>query len=146
ATCILFGDGAAAILLEAQDQPGKNSDRGILHVNLHSDGQYTDWLKTSGGVSATQTAGTLSMAGKEIYRHAVTKMPEAVEEGMRRLGLPLSAIDWVVPRQANLRILHGVGQKLGLPESKLIATVQDHANPSAASIPLALHAACADGR
>lgn len=145
-TCILFGDGAAAVLLEAQEQPGKNTDRGVLFSSMHSDGQYTGLLGVSGGVSSTQTAGTLFMAGKEIFRHAVVKMPEAVTQGLGKLGLAASAVDWLVPHQANQRILAGVAQKLGYDESKVVSTVASHANTSAASIPLALHAAAEDGR
>jgi len=141
ATCILFGDGAAAVALEAED-----SERGILFSSIHSDGQYTELLATNGGVSSTKTAGTMFMAGKEIFRHAVAKMPAAVEEGISALGLPLDKIDWLVPHQANMRILNGVAHKLHLPESKVIATVAKHANTSAASIPLALHIASHDGR
>jgi len=145
-TCILFGDGAAAVILEAQEQSGTNADRGVLHVNIRSDGQYVPLLNTTGGVSSTQTAGTVTMAGKDIYRHAVTKMPEAVMEGVSALGLSLSDIDWLVPHQANQRILAGVGDKLGIDGKKVISTVGQHANTSAASIPLALHVAATDGR
>jgi len=145
-TCILFGDGAAALVLEAQEQPGTVNDRGVLYSGIHSDGQHTQLLATDGGVSSTMTSGKLFMLGKEIYRHAVAKMPAAVEEGMAALGLPLSAIDWLVPHQANMRILNGVGQKLHIDASKVVATVSDHANTSAASIPLALHIASHDGR
>ncbi len=145
-TCILFGDGAAAVIFDAQESKGTSADRGVLHTNIHSDGQYVPLLNTSGGVSSTQTSGTVFMAGKDIYRHAVTKMPEAVMEGVAALGIALSDIDWIAPHQANLRILNGVAQKLGAPESKLISTVQKHANTSAASIPLALHEAVVDGR
>jgi len=133
-TCILFGDGAAAILLDAQE-----SERGIVFSNIHSDGQYTEQLKTPMG-------GTLFMAGKEIFRHAVAKMPAAVEEGLAALGLPASAIDWLVPHQANMRILNGVAQKLAIGEGRVISTVAKHANTSAASIPLALHFAAKDGK
>ena len=145
-TCILFGDGAAAVVLEGREQSGTANDRGILDVNIHSDGQYTHLLATNGGVSSTRTAGKLFMAGKEIFRHASTKMPAAVEEGLQILGLPLDAIDWLVPHQANMRILSSVGQKLGITEEKVVCTVPDHANTSAASIPLALHMASHDGR
>jgi 3-oxoacyl-[acyl-carrier-protein] synthase-3 len=145
-TCILFGDGAAAVLLDAQEQKGDSSDRGMLFSRMHSDGQYVELLGTSGGVSATQTAGTLFMAGKEIYRHAVSKMPEAVVEGMAAVGLPFDAIDWLVPHQANMRILSGVAHKLKISEDRVIATVSNHANTSAASIPLALHEGITDGR
>jgi len=140
-TCILFGDGAAAVVLEAQE-----GDRGILFSKIHSDGQYANLLATNGGVSSTKTAGTMFMAGKEIFRHAVFKMPAAVEEGMQTLGLPTSAIDWLVPHQANMRILNGVAHKLHIGEEKIISTVAQHANTSAASIPLALHTASRDGR
>lgn len=145
-TCILFGDGAAAILLEAQEQKGTSGDRGILFSGIHSDGQYTDLLKTSGGVSSTKTSGTLSMLGKEVFRHAVGKMPAAVEESVQKAGVKLDAIDWLVPHQANMRILAGVAQKLHLDENKVISTVASHANTSAASIPLALHLGSQDGR
>jgi 3-oxoacyl-[acyl-carrier-protein] synthase-3 len=141
-TCILFGDGAAALVLKAEE----NSERGVLASTIDSDGQYVPLLGVNGGVSSTQTAGTLFMAGKEIYRHAVSKMPEAVVKAMEQAGLPLSSLDWLVPHQANLRILEGVGHKLGIAGEKVIATVQHHANTSAASIPLALHEAAKDGR
>jgi len=145
-TCILFGDGAAAVLLRAEEQPGKNTDRGVLAACIGSDGQYAPLLGTNGGISSTKAAGTLFMAGKEIYRHAVHKMPEAVTQAMGQAGLPMDAIDWLVPHQANQRILDGVGHKLGLDGKKLISTVEIHANTSAASIPLALHEAVKDGR
>ena len=140
-TCILFGDGAAALVLEAQE-----GERGILFSAIHSDGQYAGLLATSGGVSSTKTAGTMFMAGKEIFRHAVAKMPAAVEEGMQAIGLPLDAIDWLVPHQANKRILDAVAQKLHIGAEKVISTVASHANTSAASIPLALYAGMRDGR
>ncbi|MDE3016937.1 MAG: ketoacyl-ACP synthase III [Pseudomonadota bacterium] len=145
-TCILFGDGAAALLLERQEQKGTNDDRGVLFAGIHSDGQYASLLGTQGGVSSTRTAGTVFMAGKEIFRHAVARMPDAVEEAMSATGLPLSAIDWLAPHQANQRILDGVAQKLHISPDKVISTVAGHANTSAASIPLALHVASHDGR
>ena len=145
-TCILFGDGAAAVLLDAQEASGSSDDRGVLHSAIYSDGQYTQLLATNGGVSSTMTSGKMFMVGKEIFRHAVTKMPAAVEQGLNALGLPLSAIDWVVPHQANKRILSGVGQKLQVADDKVVVTVTMHANTSAASIPLALHQASNDGR
>jgi 3-oxoacyl-[acyl-carrier-protein] synthase-3 len=145
-TCILFGDGAAALLLDAQPQAGTAHDRGLLTTIIHADGTYGDMLATSGGVALNQQAGVLSMAGKEVYRHAVAKMPEATQEAMQQLGLPLSAIDWLVPHQANLRIMASVGEKLGIDSSKVVSTVQRHANTSAASIPLALDVAAQDGR
>jgi 3-oxoacyl-[acyl-carrier-protein] synthase III len=145
-TCILFGDGAGAMILEARDGKGTNEDRGVLHVGIRSDGQYVPLLNTTGGVSTTQKAGTVFMAGKDIYKHAVLKMPEAVMNSIQALGITIENIDWVAPHQANLRILAGVGQKLGISDSKVISTVQKHANTSAASIPLALHEAVKDGR
>ncbi len=145
-TCILFGDGAAAVILEAQVAKGTNSDRGILFSKMHSDGQYTELLKTTGGVSSTMTAGHLTMAGREIFRHATSKMPASVEEGLLETGLNKDEIDWLVPHQANIRILASVAQKLQIGEDKVIATAPMHANTSAASIPLALHQASKDGR
>ncbi len=145
-TCILFGDGAAAVVLEAQISYGNNDDRGILFSRIHSDGQYTSLLNTTGGISSTRTAGVLTMVGKEIFRHAASKMPAAVEEGLHELNMEKDAIDWLVPHQANMRILNSVAHKLGMGEDKVISTVQNHANTSAASIPLALHEASRDGR
>ncbi|NBX03021.1 MAG: ketoacyl-ACP synthase III [Alphaproteobacteria bacterium] len=146
-TCILFGDGAAAVILEAQENTNdKMGGRGILHSGIYSDGQYTALLNTTGGVSSTKTAGVLTMVGKDIFRHAVSKMPEAVTQGMKEINLPVSAIDWLVPHQANMRILASVAQKLEIPEEKVISTVSGHANTSAASIPLALHLGSTDGR
>jgi 3-oxoacyl-[acyl-carrier-protein] synthase III len=140
-TCVLFGDGAAAILLEASE-----SDRGILSSQIFTDGAFTHQLNTTGGVSSTQTSGCLTMAGKEIFRHASGKMPAATESAMAAAGLPLAAIDWLVPHQANQRILASVAQKLGIGEDRVISTVSKHANTSAASIPLALYAGVKDGR
>lgn len=145
-TCILFGDGAAAVVLEAQKANGNNDDRGILFAKIHSDGKYEALIKTTGGVSSTQTAGLFKMDGKDVFRHAVSKMPAAVEEGLQELGLSKDAIDWLVPHQANIRILNAVAQKLSLSDDKIVATVAKHANTSAASIPLALHEAVMDGR
>ncbi len=141
-TCILFGDGAAAVLLEARE--GEN--RGIIGSRIYSDGAFGSMLITSGGVATNQKAGVLSMAGKEVYRHAVAKMPEATLAVLSENGLTASDIDWIAPHQANQRILASVGEKLGLPPEKLISTVPLHANTSAASIPLALHVAAKDGR
>jgi 3-oxoacyl-[acyl-carrier-protein] synthase-3 len=145
-TCILFGDGAGALLLEAQEGKGDTADRGILAASIASDGRYYDILRTSGGVSSTQVAGTVSMAGKEVFRHAVDKMAGSVLDALAKAGLDKSAIDWVVPHQANVRILDATARRLGVPEEKLISTVRDHANTSAASIPLALCAAAAENR
>ncbi|MEQ1790037.1 MAG: beta-ketoacyl-ACP synthase III [Rickettsiales bacterium] len=145
-TCILFGDGAAALVLEAQESSGTNDDRGVLFSCIHSDGQYTELLKTTGGISSTMSAGVLTMVGREIFRHAAAKMPASVEEGLQKLSLPKEAIDWLVPHQANMRILTSVARKLNISEDKVIATAPMHANTSAASIPLALHQASQDGR
>lgn len=140
-TCILFGDGAAALVLEAQD-----GERGVLFSKVHSDGQFAPLLGTSGGVSSTMTAGKLFMSGKDIFRHAVAKMPAAVEEGLAALGMTTADIDWLIPHQANQRILSGVGQKLEVPESKVVSTVRRHANTSAASIPLGMYEAHKAGK
>ena len=144
-TCILFGDGAAALVLEAQEGKGDVNDRGILFCKIYSDGQYHSILNTSGGVSSTRTAGYLTMQGKEVFRHAVSKMAEAVEEGLQTIGLPSSAVDWVIPHQANIRIMQSIEKRLELPPGKLIVTVDQHANTSAASIPLAIHFAAEKG-
>ena len=141
ATCVLFGDGAAALLLEAAD-----GERGILASKIYTDGAFTHQLSTTGGVSSTQNSGHLTMAGKEIFRHAAAKMPDAVVQAMASLDLPLDAIDWLVPHQANQRILAAVAQKLGIGEERVISTVAKHANTSAASIPLALYEGVNDGR
>lgn len=145
-TCILFGDGAAAIVLEAQEQKGTGDDRGILFAGIHSDGQYTGLLGTNGGVSSTMTSGKMFMQGRDIFRHAVAKMPAAVEEAVAAIGKTTQDIDWLVPHQANMRILSSVAQKLHIGEERVIATVSQHANTSAASIPLALHLGAHDGR
>lgn len=133
-TCILFGDGAGALVLEAVE----NSERGILATEIHSDGRLMEILNTTGGVSATKTAGFLTMAGKEVFRHAVEKMAGCTLEALETLNIPLKSIDWVVPHQANQRILASTAKKLGVGSEKLISTVEKHANTSAASIPLAL--------
>jgi 3-oxoacyl-[acyl-carrier-protein] synthase-3 len=141
--CILFGDGAGALVLTAEDGEGT---RGILGSEMFSDGSHVDLLKTTGGVSATQTAGFLQMQGKEVFRHAVAKMSESSARTLATHGLDAALVDWVVPHQANARILHACMDKLGLDESKLILTVDRHANTSAASIPLALADACHQGK
>lgn len=145
-TCILFGDGAAAAVLEASEGSGKNTDRGILFTCLYSDGQYHPFLNTTGGVSLTREAGFVSMAGKEVFRHAVSKMADVALEGLATLGLNREDIDWIVPHQANARILQAVAKRLEVPEEKVISTVAMHANTSAASIPLALAAAVGEGK
>ncbi len=144
-TCILFGDGAAALVLEAGEGKGDVSDRGILFTRIYSDGQYHSILNTTGGVSSTGNAGFLTMQGKEVFRHAVAKMGDTLAEGLDALGLSPEQVDWVIPHQANMRIMQGVEKRLGLKEGKLITTVDRHANTSAASIPLAIHFAAEKG-
>ena len=137
-TCVLFGDGAGALILEAQEGAGDVSDRGILATELQSDGQYNNLLYVDGGVSSTQTAGTLVMEGKEVFKHAVTKLAQAGEAAMNKVGMTEADIDWIVPHQANLRIITKTAEKMKVPMDRVIVTVQDHGNTSAASIPLAL--------
>ncbi|WP_417741406.1 beta-ketoacyl-ACP synthase III [Salipiger sp.] len=144
-TCVLFGDGAGALILEAQETAGTSDDRGILAVDLHSDGRYRDLLYVDGGVS-TNSIGHLRMEGKEVFRHAVSKLAATAEAALGKAGLDASDIDWVVPHQANIRIIAGTAKKLGLPMEKVVVTVQDHGNTSAASIPLALSVANSEGK
>ncbi|MCC6008782.1 MAG: ketoacyl-ACP synthase III [Rhodobacteraceae bacterium] len=146
ATCVLFGDGAGALILEAQEGTGGPEDRGILGIDLHSDGTYRGLLYVDGGVSSTQTAGFLRMQGPELFKHAVVKLAETADAALARAGLESGAVDWVVPHQANLRIIRSTAQKLGVPMERVVVTVQDHGNTSAASIPLAMSVARADGR
>ncbi|MBO6791789.1 MAG: ketoacyl-ACP synthase III [Dinoroseobacter sp.] len=136
-TCVLFGDGAGALILEAQENTGETTDRGILSVDLNSDGRYRDILYVDGGV-ATQNTGFLRMQGKEVFRHAVEKLAATAETALEKAGLTSEDVDWIVPHQANLRIIKATATKMGLPMEKVIVTVQDHGNTSAASIPLAL--------
>ena len=145
-TCVLFGDGAGAVVLRAQDGQGTSADRGVLSTHLHSDGRHHDMLYVDGGPSTTGTAGHIRMKGKEVFRHAVVNLAATVEEALAANGLPVSAIDWLVPHQANRRILESTAHKLNLDPAKVIVTVDRHANTSAASIPLALDAGIADGR
>jgi 3-oxoacyl-[acyl-carrier-protein] synthase-3 len=144
-TCVLFGDGAGAVLLEAAEGRGGPADRGILATDLHSDGRYRDILYVDGGVS-TGSTGVLRMQGKEVFRHAVEKLAETAHAALDRAGLGPQDVDWIVPHQANLRIIKATAQRMGLPMEKVILTVQDHGNTSAASIPLALSVGKADGR
>lgn len=137
-TCVLFGDGAGALVLRADRGSGQPSDRGVLSVDLNSDGAHHDILYVDGGVSSTQTTGVLRMEGKEVFRHAVAKLAETGQAALDQAGLSQADIDWLVPHQANLRILKSTAQKMGLPMDRVIQTVQDHGNTSAASIPLAL--------
>ena len=155
ATCVLFGDGAGAVVVVAQENdpgnPGNNGTgnaevRGILSTHLHSDGRLADLLYVDGGPSTTQAAGYLRMQGREVFRRAVVNLAEVVHEAMAANGLTADDIDWVVPHQANKRILDGTARKLGLPPERVVVTIDHHANTSAASIPLALDVAVRDGR
>ncbi len=145
-TCVLFGDGAGAIVVTAEAGEGTTADRGILSTHLHSDGRQHDMLYVDGGPSSTQTTGHVRMKGKEVFRHAVVNLAEAVREALDANKLTAADLDWLVPHQANKRILDSTAQKLGLDPSKVIVTVDQHANTSAASIPLALDAGVRDGR
>lgn len=136
-TCVLFGDGAGALLLEAQDGSDSPSDRGILATDLNSDGRYRDLLYVDGGVS-TGTTGYLRMQGNQVFRHAVEKLAATANTAMDRAGVSAEDVDWIVPHQANIRIIQGTAKKLNLPMERVVVTVQDHGNTSAASIPLAL--------
>ncbi len=142
-TCVLFGDGAGAIVLRAEPNI---ADRGVLSTHLHSDGRHHDILYVDGGPSSTGTAGHLRMQGRDVFRHAVQRLAEVVDEALAAHQLTSRDIDWLVPHQANKRIIDGVGRKLALPASKVVVTVDRHANTSAASIPLALAEAAHDGR
>ncbi|GAA0731098.1 ketoacyl-ACP synthase III [Sphingomonas sp. ABOLD] len=144
-TCVLFGDGAGAIVLEAQDTEGE-TPQGILSTKLHADGRYNDLLYVDGGVSTTGTVGKLRMKGREVFRHAVVNLASVMNESLAMAGLQPSDVDWVVPHQANARILDATARKLDLAPEKVIVTVDRHANTSAASVPLALDAAVRDGR
>ena len=144
-TCVLFGDGAGAVLFEARDEPG-DSPRGILATRLHADGTHNQLLYVDGGPSTTGTVGQLRMRGKEVFRHAVVNLAEVLNEVLVQAGLQTSDLDWVVPHQANARILDATAKKLGLPREKVVVTVDQHANTSAASVPLALDVAVKDGR
>jgi 3-oxoacyl-[acyl-carrier-protein] synthase-3 len=146
ATCVLFGDGAGAVVLRAGEGEGTSRDRGVLSNHLHSDGRQHDMLYVDGGVSSTGTAGVVRMAGREMFRHAVVHLAEAVEEALAANSLTPGDIDWLVPHQANKRIIDATLKKLGLSADKLVLTVDRHANTSAASVPLALAEAADDGR
>ena len=145
ATCVLFGDGAGALILEAQTGTGTTADRGILSVDLHSDGRHKDILYVDGGVS-TGTTGHLRMAGKEVFRHAVEKLAETAHTALDKVGLSGGDVDWIVPHQANLRIITATAQRMQVPMERVVVTVQDHGNTSAASIPLALSVGVARGQ
>jgi 3-oxoacyl-[acyl-carrier-protein] synthase III len=145
-TCVLFGDGAGAVVLEAQDQPGTRDDRGVLTVRLRSDGRYKSKLYVDGGPSSTGTVGHLRMEGREVFRHAVAMITDVVEDAFKGAGYSVADIDWFVPHQANKRIIDGSAHKLGIDPAKVVTTVDRHGNTSAASIPLALADAVADRR
>lgn len=145
-TCVLFGDGAGAVVLDAQDQPGTSADRGILLSRLRSDGRHKLKLYVDGGPSSTGTVGHLRMEGREVFRHAVAMISDVVEDVLRSTGVEVSDIQWFVPHQANKRIIDGSAHRLGIDPAKVITTVDLHGNTSAASIPLALGVAVADGR
>ena len=144
-TCVLFGDGAGALILEAHEGNGSSDDRGILSVDLNSDGRYKDILYVDGGVSTGKT-GFLRMVGKEVFRHAIAKLCETSKTALVRAGVAVDQVDWVVPHQANIRIINSTARKLGIPTEKIVTTVQDHGNTSAASIPLALSVAKYNGQ
>lgn len=144
-TCVLFGDGAGALVLEHEEGEGTPQDRGILSVDLNSDGRYKDLLYVDGGVS-TQTTGHLRMQGNQVFRHAVEKLAQTAETALDKAGLSSADVDWIVPHQANIRIIQGTAKKMGLPMDKVVVTVQDHGNTSAASIPLALSVGKARGQ
>ncbi|MGE5506427.1 MAG: beta-ketoacyl-ACP synthase III [Actinomycetota bacterium] len=145
-TCVLFGDGAGAVVLRAGRGKGSSGDTGILSTHIHSDGQYHDLLFVDGGPSSTRTVGHVRMEGREVFRHAVTNLASVVGEALAANDLKAADIDWVVPHQANRRIIEGTARKLGFPLERMVMTVERHANTSAASVPLALTEAVDDGR
>jgi 3-oxoacyl-[acyl-carrier-protein] synthase-3 len=145
-TCVLFGDGAGAVVIEAQQQPGARDDRGILTTHLRSDGRHKAKLYVDGGPSSTQTVGHLRMEGRAVFKHAVAMITDVIEDAFRATGYTAADIDWFVPHQANRRIIDDSAHKLGIAPEKVVATVGQHGNTSAASIPLALSAAIKDGR
>ena len=145
-TCVLFGDGAGAVVLEAQKQPGSREDRGLLTSHLRSDGRHKCKLYVDGGPSSTQTVGHLRMEGREVFRHAVAMITDVIADAFEATGYTADDIDWFVPHQANKRIIDASAHKLGIDPAKVVVTVDRHGNTSAASIPLALGVAVADGR
>jgi 3-oxoacyl-[acyl-carrier-protein] synthase-3 len=145
-TCVLFGDGAGAVVLQAGEGKGDNHDRGVLNTKLYSDGRLHDLLYVDGGPSSTRTTGHLRMQGKEVFRHAVTNISAAIQASADAAGVAVSDIDWFVPHQANQRILDGTARKLGIDPARVVSTVATHGNTSAASVPLALATAVQDGR
>jgi 3-oxoacyl-[acyl-carrier-protein] synthase-3 len=145
-TCVLFGDGAGAVVLKPKDGKGDKSDQGILSTHIHADGSHYDLLYVDGGPSASQTVGNLRMEGKKVFVHAVNNLAAVADEALKANGIAQEEIDWLIPHQANLRIIDGTAKKLHLPHGKVVITVDRHANTSAASVPLALSEAVADGR
>jgi 3-oxoacyl-[acyl-carrier-protein] synthase-3 len=145
-TCVLFGDGAGALVLEAQQQQGSSEDRGILTAHLRSDGRHKTKLYVDGGPSSTQTVGHLRMEGRAVFKHAVAMITDVIEDAFRATGYTAADIDWFVPHQANKRIIDDSAHKLGISPEKVVITVNQHGNTSAASIPLALNVAVKDGR
>ncbi len=145
-TCVLFGDGAGAVVLEAQSQVGSREDRGILATRIRSDGRFEELLYVDGGPGSTKTTGLLRMNGREVFRHAVQKISSVIEETLVTTGYAPAEIDLYVPHQANKRILDGIGKKLGIPPHKVVVTLAKHGNTSAASVPLALNQAFEDHR
>ncbi|HEX3674339.1 MAG TPA: beta-ketoacyl-ACP synthase III [Rhizomicrobium sp.] len=145
-TCVLFGDGAGAIVLRASEGKGDVSDRGVLSTRLFSDGRHHDFLYVDGGPSTTGTTGHLRMAGREVFKHAVVNTVSAMEQAAAAGGAGMDQIDWIVPHQANQRILDTTAWKLGLPKERVISTIAEHGNTSAASVPLALETGVRDGR
>ncbi len=145
-TCVLFGDGAGALILEARQGNGNSADQGILSTDLQSDGRYNDLLYVDGGVSSTQTTGVLKMQGQEVFKHAVSKLAQTGEIALERAGVSVDDVTWVIPHQANLRIIKRTVAKMGLSMDRVVVTVQDHGNTSAASIPLALSVAYQRGQ
>lgn len=146
ATCVLFGDGAGALVLEAVEGKGQASDRGILASDLNSDGRYRDMLYVDGGVSTTGTSGKLRMQGNQLFRQAVEKLASTAETALEKAGLNSGDVDWIVPHQANLRIIAATAQRMQVPMDRVVVTLQDHGNTSAASIPLALSVGVARGQ
>ena len=145
-TCVLFGDGAGALILQGEESEGTGQDRGILSTDLNSDGQYNDLLYVDGGVSSTQSTGVLRMQGQEVFKHAVSKLASSGEAALDLAGLSAEDVDWIVPHQANLRIIKRTAKKMGVSMDKVVVTVQDHGNTSAASIPLALSVSVEKGQ
>jgi 3-oxoacyl-[acyl-carrier-protein] synthase-3 len=145
-TCVLFGDGAGAVVMEAQRKPGERGDRGVLCARLRSDGRHKSKLYVDGGPSSTQTVGHLRMEGRAVFKHAVAMINDVIDETFKASGYTAADIDWFVPHQANQRIIDDSARRLGIAPEKVITTVAKHGNTSAASIPLALACAVGDGR